>query len=186
MHFLLSVLQGVSFSARSMALTALPLILVLQAIRCTLVNCTCECFQPGKINLRMCDQCKHGWVAHGEHVTQPTPLPQSSLYVPCTLTSIFTTCTLYPYIYPYCMYPVPLLLSSLHVPYMFTSILTVCTLLPYLYPHCMYPTCLPVSLLHIHYFYPHCMYLTPFPLSSLYVSYTLTSILTACTLDPKS
>ncbi|KAJ8269619.1 hypothetical protein COCON_G00122260, partial [Conger conger] len=22
-----------------------------QAIRCTLVNCTCECFQPGKINL---------------------------------------------------------------------------------------------------------------------------------------
>ncbi|KAK4817037.1 LOW QUALITY PROTEIN: hypothetical protein QYF61_026043 [Mycteria americana] len=35
------------------------------AIRCTLVNCTCECFQPGKINLRTCDQCKHGWVAHG-------------------------------------------------------------------------------------------------------------------------
>ncbi|EPY75225.1 hypothetical protein CB1_001745004 [Camelus ferus] len=38
----------------------------MQAIRCTLVNCTCECFQPGKINLRTCDQCKHGWVAHGE------------------------------------------------------------------------------------------------------------------------
>lgn len=37
-----------------------------QAIRCTLVNCTCECFQPGKINLRTCDQCKHGWVAHGK------------------------------------------------------------------------------------------------------------------------
>ncbi|XP_060729238.1 zinc finger protein basonuclin-2 isoform X1 [Tachysurus vachellii] len=35
-----------------------------QAIRCTLVNCTCECFQPGKIHLRTCDQCKHGWVAH--------------------------------------------------------------------------------------------------------------------------
>ncbi|TRY85520.1 hypothetical protein DNTS_033443, partial [Danionella cerebrum] len=34
------------------------------AIRCTLVNCTCECFQPGKIHLRTCDQCKHGWVAH--------------------------------------------------------------------------------------------------------------------------
>ena len=42
------------------------LILSLQAIRCTLVNCTCECFQPGKIHLRTCDQCKHGWVAHGE------------------------------------------------------------------------------------------------------------------------
>ncbi|KAB0356629.1 hypothetical protein FD754_000785 [Muntiacus muntjak] len=38
------------------------------AIRCTLVNCTCECFQPGKINLRTCDQCKHGWVAHGEKI----------------------------------------------------------------------------------------------------------------------
>lgn len=37
-----------------------------QAIRCTLVNCTCECFQPGKIHLRTCDQCKHGWVAHGK------------------------------------------------------------------------------------------------------------------------
>ncbi|KAJ8388256.1 hypothetical protein AAFF_G00135170 [Aldrovandia affinis] len=36
----------------------------LEAIRCTLLNCTCECFQPGKINLRTCDHCKHGWVAH--------------------------------------------------------------------------------------------------------------------------
>ncbi|KAM7324777.1 hypothetical protein ACRRTK_017082 [Alexandromys fortis] len=47
-------------------LTLMPLLLSFQAIRCTLVNCTCECFQPGKINLRTCDQCKHGWVAHGE------------------------------------------------------------------------------------------------------------------------
>ncbi|KAJ8336160.1 hypothetical protein SKAU_G00395030 [Synaphobranchus kaupii] len=35
-----------------------------QAIRCTLLNCTCECFQPGRISLRTCDHCKHGWVAH--------------------------------------------------------------------------------------------------------------------------
>ncbi|XP_035273870.1 zinc finger protein basonuclin-2-like [Anguilla anguilla] len=35
-----------------------------EAIRCTLPNCTCECFQPGKISLRTCDYCKHGWVAH--------------------------------------------------------------------------------------------------------------------------
>uniref|UniRef100_UPI00398EF88D zinc finger protein basonuclin-2 isoform X2 n=1 Tax=Pristiophorus japonicus TaxID=55135 RepID=UPI00398EF88D len=35
-----------------------------EAIRCTLVNCNCECFQAGKINLRQCDQCKHGWVVH--------------------------------------------------------------------------------------------------------------------------
>ncbi|XP_048855850.1 zinc finger protein basonuclin-2 isoform X1 [Brienomyrus brachyistius] len=49
-----------------------------QAIRCTLVNCTCECFQPGKINLRTCDHCKHGWVAHAldklstQHLYHPT------------------------------------------------------------------------------------------------------------------
>ncbi|XP_053186899.1 zinc finger protein basonuclin-2 [Scomber japonicus] len=49
-----------------------------QAIRCTLVNCTCECFQPGKIHLRTCDQCKHGWVAHAldklstQHLYHPT------------------------------------------------------------------------------------------------------------------
>ncbi|XP_025743669.1 zinc finger protein basonuclin-2 isoform X2 [Callorhinus ursinus] len=52
--------------------------LEVQAIRCTLVNCTCECFQPGKINLRTCDQCKHGWVAHAldklstQHLYHPT------------------------------------------------------------------------------------------------------------------
>ncbi|XP_077989419.1 zinc finger protein basonuclin-2-like [Glandiceps talaboti] len=34
------------------------------AIRCTLPNCTCECFAPGKVHIRTCDQCKHGWVAH--------------------------------------------------------------------------------------------------------------------------
>uniref|UniRef100_A0A8C3P8X9 Basonuclin zinc finger protein 1 n=2 Tax=Chrysemys picta bellii TaxID=8478 RepID=A0A8C3P8X9_CHRPI len=33
-------------------------------IRCTLVNCSCLCFKPGKINQRQCDQCRHGWVAH--------------------------------------------------------------------------------------------------------------------------
>ncbi|XP_010196432.2 zinc finger protein basonuclin-1 [Colius striatus] len=34
------------------------------AIRCTLMNCSCQCFKPGKINQRQCDQCRHGWVAH--------------------------------------------------------------------------------------------------------------------------
>ncbi|KAK7820357.1 hypothetical protein U0070_007563 [Myodes glareolus] len=54
---------------------------MIRAIRCTLVNCTCECFQPGKINLRTCDQCKHGWVAHvskkngrKRHTTAPEQL----------------------------------------------------------------------------------------------------------------
>ncbi|XP_064608349.1 zinc finger protein basonuclin-2-like isoform X2 [Liolophura sinensis] len=36
----------------------------LEAIRCTLPNCPCECFAPGKLQLRICDTCKHGWVAH--------------------------------------------------------------------------------------------------------------------------
>lgn len=40
-------------------------LLIFQAIRCTLVNCSCHRFKPGKINQRMCDQCRHGWVAHG-------------------------------------------------------------------------------------------------------------------------
>ncbi|XP_074863029.1 zinc finger protein basonuclin-1 [Carettochelys insculpta] len=35
-----------------------------EAIRCTLVNCSCLCFKPGKINQRQCNQCRHGWVAH--------------------------------------------------------------------------------------------------------------------------
>lgn len=39
-----------------------------QAIRCTLVNCSCQCFKPGKINQRQCDQCRHGWVAHGKNL----------------------------------------------------------------------------------------------------------------------
>ncbi|XP_072050856.1 uncharacterized protein [Amphiura filiformis] len=34
------------------------------AIRCTLPSCTCECFAPGKSQIRTCEKCKHGWVAH--------------------------------------------------------------------------------------------------------------------------
>lgn len=39
----------------------------LQAIRCTVPNCSCERFVPGKCHLRYCETCKHGWVHHGEH-----------------------------------------------------------------------------------------------------------------------
>ncbi|XP_028812357.1 zinc finger protein basonuclin-1 [Denticeps clupeoides] len=35
-----------------------------EAICCTLVNCDCESFKPGKLKRRQCDSCKHGWVAH--------------------------------------------------------------------------------------------------------------------------
>ncbi|XP_023235617.1 zinc finger protein basonuclin-2-like, partial [Centruroides sculpturatus] len=34
------------------------------AIRCTTPNCSCDCFTPGKSQLRTCDTCKHGWVSH--------------------------------------------------------------------------------------------------------------------------
>ena len=39
-----------------------------QAIGCTL-NCSCQSFKPGKINHRQCEQCRHGWVAHGNYVS---------------------------------------------------------------------------------------------------------------------
>ncbi|XP_063045232.1 zinc finger protein basonuclin-1 [Engraulis encrasicolus] len=36
----------------------------IQAICCTLVNCNCDSFKPGKLKRRQCENCKHGWVAH--------------------------------------------------------------------------------------------------------------------------
>ena len=39
---------------------------LLQAIRCTMPACPCECFLPGKIQIRQCETCKHGWVPHGK------------------------------------------------------------------------------------------------------------------------
>ncbi|GIX66997.1 hypothetical protein CDAR_12031 [Caerostris darwini] len=36
----------------------------LQSIRCTAPNCTCEGFTPSKPNIRSCNSCHHGWVAH--------------------------------------------------------------------------------------------------------------------------
>ncbi|XP_043933740.1 zinc finger protein basonuclin-1 [Protopterus annectens] len=35
-----------------------------ESICCTSMNCNCQCFKPGKISQRQCDQCKHGWVKH--------------------------------------------------------------------------------------------------------------------------
>ncbi|XP_076337515.1 zinc finger protein basonuclin-2-like isoform X2 [Tachypleus tridentatus] len=34
------------------------------AIRCTALNCACDCFKPGKKYQRMCSACSHGWVSH--------------------------------------------------------------------------------------------------------------------------
>ncbi|XP_049575112.1 zinc finger protein basonuclin-1 isoform X2 [Syngnathus scovelli] len=35
-----------------------------EAICCTLLNCNCDNFKPGKQKRRQCENCKHGWVAH--------------------------------------------------------------------------------------------------------------------------
>lgn len=40
--------------------------LYLQAICCTLANCNCDSFKPGMLKRRQCENCKHGWVAHGK------------------------------------------------------------------------------------------------------------------------
>ncbi|XP_015840780.1 zinc finger protein basonuclin-2 isoform X1 [Tribolium castaneum] len=37
---------------------------ICMAIRCTVPNCSCERFVPGKCHLRYCETCKHGWVHH--------------------------------------------------------------------------------------------------------------------------
>uniref|UniRef100_A0A3Q3J575 Uncharacterized protein n=1 Tax=Monopterus albus TaxID=43700 RepID=A0A3Q3J575_MONAL len=34
------------------------------SIRCTVSGCSCLCFRPGSAQLRSCDRCGHGWVAH--------------------------------------------------------------------------------------------------------------------------
>ncbi|XP_076580934.1 zinc finger protein basonuclin-2 [Chaetodon auriga] len=33
-------------------------------IRCTVSHCSCASFKPGSVQLRSCDRCGHGWVAH--------------------------------------------------------------------------------------------------------------------------
>ncbi|XP_044039851.1 zinc finger protein basonuclin-2-like [Siniperca chuatsi] len=35
-----------------------------ESIRCTASGCSCVCFKPGSVQLRSCDRCGHGWVAH--------------------------------------------------------------------------------------------------------------------------
>ncbi|XP_053127866.1 zinc finger protein basonuclin-1 isoform X2 [Hemicordylus capensis] len=53
-----------------------------EAIRCTLVNCSCQRFKPGKINQRQCDQCRHGWVAHAlSKLRLPTLYPTSQVEI---------------------------------------------------------------------------------------------------------
>ncbi|XP_034020955.1 zinc finger protein basonuclin-1 [Thalassophryne amazonica] len=44
-----------------------------QLIRCTASDCSCECFKPGRRQLRSCDLCGHSWVAHALDKLQVQP-----------------------------------------------------------------------------------------------------------------
>ncbi|XP_052386896.1 zinc finger protein basonuclin-2-like isoform X2 [Carassius gibelio] len=35
-----------------------------EAICCTVLNCNCDSFKPGKLRRRLCEHCRHGWVPH--------------------------------------------------------------------------------------------------------------------------
>lgn len=37
-----------------------------QAARCIILACKCAAFKPTALNVRLCEGCEHGWVAHGE------------------------------------------------------------------------------------------------------------------------
>lgn len=39
---------------------------VSQSVSCSVSSCTCVCFKARSGQLRSCDRCGHGWVAHGE------------------------------------------------------------------------------------------------------------------------
>ncbi|XP_025761710.1 zinc finger protein basonuclin-2 [Oreochromis niloticus] len=44
-----------------------------ESIGCTLSCCSCVCFRPGSVQLRSCDCCGHGWVAHALEKLQAQP-----------------------------------------------------------------------------------------------------------------
>ncbi|XP_071400435.1 zinc finger protein basonuclin-2-like, partial [Centroberyx affinis] len=49
-----------------------------ESIRCTVSGCGCVCFKPGSIQLRSCDRCGHGWVAHALEKLQLQAPPPSA------------------------------------------------------------------------------------------------------------
>ncbi|XP_030045480.1 zinc finger protein basonuclin-1 isoform X2 [Microcaecilia unicolor] len=54
----------------------------MSTIRCTLVNCSCPGFKPGKINHRQCDLCRHGWVTHAlSKLRMPHLYPSSQVEI---------------------------------------------------------------------------------------------------------
>ncbi|XP_069543848.1 zinc finger protein basonuclin-1 isoform X2 [Brachyistius frenatus] len=66
----------------------------LQAICCTLVNCNCDSFKPGKLKRRLCENCKHGWVAHALSKLKVHHMYQSSQVEIVHSNVVFDICSL--------------------------------------------------------------------------------------------
>ncbi|XP_078479339.1 zinc finger protein basonuclin-1-like, partial [Lampetra planeri] len=64
------------------------------AICCTLVNCNCDSFKPGKLKRRQCENCKHGWVAHALSKLKVHHMYQSSQVEIVHSNVVFDICSL--------------------------------------------------------------------------------------------
>ncbi|KAJ7994760.1 hypothetical protein DPEC_G00252820 [Dallia pectoralis] len=65
-----------------------------EAICCTLVNCTCDSFKPGKLKRRLCEHCKHGWVTHALSKLKVHHMYQSSQVEIVHSNVVFDICSL--------------------------------------------------------------------------------------------
>ncbi|XP_063736615.1 zinc finger protein basonuclin-1 isoform X1 [Eleginops maclovinus] len=65
-----------------------------EAICCTLVNCNCDSFKPGKLKRRQCENCKHGWVAHALSKLKVHHIYQSSQVEIVHSNVVFDICSL--------------------------------------------------------------------------------------------
>uniref|UniRef100_A0A3Q0SU09 Basonuclin zinc finger protein 1 n=1 Tax=Amphilophus citrinellus TaxID=61819 RepID=A0A3Q0SU09_AMPCI len=66
----------------------------MSAICCTLVNCNCDSFKPGKLKRRQCENCKHGWVAHALSKLKVHHMYQSSQVEIVHSNVVFDICSL--------------------------------------------------------------------------------------------
>ncbi|XP_062327386.1 zinc finger protein basonuclin-1 isoform X1 [Osmerus eperlanus] len=64
------------------------------AICCTLGNCSCDSFKPGKLKRRQCEHCKHGWVAHALSKLKVHHMYQSSQVEIVHSNVVFDICSL--------------------------------------------------------------------------------------------
>jgi len=62
-----------------------------QAIRCTVPGCVCDCFTPGKLHIRFCDACGHGWVPHGKWTNLGFIFFKSHYNISCFYITHYTT-----------------------------------------------------------------------------------------------